>query len=99
MNPSLEEIREQLLDMMPALREKYGVVRFWIFGSRARGQERADSDLDLLVELGERTISLFEFAGLELDLEDALGLRVQVTEREVLQSSVLKRIEQDAVAV
>jgi hypothetical protein len=48
-----------------------------LFGSVARGEERADSDLDFLVEFGEGA-SLFDLARLEMDLEQLLGRDVDV---------------------
>ena len=48
-----------------------------LFGSVARGEERADSDLDFLVEFGEGA-SLFDLARLEMDLEELLGRDVDV---------------------
>jgi predicted nucleotidyltransferase len=55
----------------------HGAGNVRVFGSRARGEERPDSDLDLLVEF-EKGRSLLDAIGLEQDLEDLLGLRVQV---------------------
>ena len=52
-----------------------------LFGSRARGDERPESDLDLLVDLGE-PIDFLDLVGLEQSLSERLGLRVDlVTER------------------
>ena len=48
-----------------------------IFGSVARGEDRADSDLDLLVDATNAT-TLFDLGALQLALEDALGVKVDV---------------------
>ncbi|MBQ9661595.1 MAG: nucleotidyltransferase domain-containing protein [Oscillospiraceae bacterium] len=52
---------------------KYGLPAVYLFGSYARGEARADSDIDLLVDLSGTGIdSLFKLGGLYSDLENAL---------------------------
>lgn len=63
-------------DLLPILR-RHGVVRAGLFGSRARGEATDTSDLDLLVEF-EKGRSLFDLAGLRLDLSEHLGHEVDV---------------------
>ena len=55
----------------------YHVRELALFGSAARGESRADSDIDLLVEfLPEAHIGLMDYAGLMLDLSKLLGRKV-----------------------
>lgn len=69
-----------------------------VFGSVARGEDREDSDIDFLVDLPPGT-SLLRVVGLQLDLEDALGIRVDLcTERE-LDPSLRDRILAEARAL
>lgn len=81
MRPSerLRERREQVLAMARAR----GVSDVRVFGSAAAGSDRIDSDLDLLVSWpGEH--SLLDIVGLQLDLQDLLGVSVDLaTEREL----------------
>lgn len=76
-----------------AILAPYGVRRIAIFGSRARGDHRSGSDLDLLVRF-ETTPSLLRLAELEERLGDALGVSVDlVTERSLspyIRGSVLR---------
>ncbi len=65
--------RDTIIDL--ARRNKAHNVR--VFGSIARGQDTPDSDIDLLVAF-RRGASLLDQAGLVLDLEEALGRRVDV---------------------
>lgn len=66
-----------------ALAAARGATRLRVFGSVARGLDHEGSDLDLLVDLPEGT-SLLRIVGLQLDIEDALGVPVDLcTEREL----------------
>ena len=61
-------------DHLLALAAAGGASRVRVFGSVARGVDREGSDLDLLVDIAEGT-SLLDIVGLQLALEDALGVR------------------------
>lgn len=76
--PSLEALRcrrTELLDIAAT----HGARNVRVFGSVARGEARADSDVDFLVEL-EPSRSLIDLSGLILDLGEALGREVDVVE-------------------
>jgi uncharacterized protein len=78
-----------------ALASAAGARGVRVFGSVARGADREGSDLDLLVDLPEGT-SLLRIVGLQLDLQDALGIKVDLcTERE-LHPSLRERILDEA---
>ena len=57
--------------------KKYGVKRAAVFGSYARGEQKKNSDIDLLVEMGNKS-TFFDFIGLQMDLEDVLGKKVDL---------------------
>lgn len=62
----------------PILRH-YGVVRAFLFGSFARGEQSTKSDIDILVEYKPGTeVSLFEAIDLKYELEEALNRKVDV---------------------
>lgn len=73
MLPSVDDIR-RIAAVPMACR---GVVRAGLFGSFARGDATADSDLDFLVEF-EEDRTLLDLAGLRLDLREASGRDVDV---------------------
>ena len=82
-------------DDVLALAAARGVTRLRVFGSVARGQDQEGSDLDLLVDLPAGA-SLLKLVGLQLEMEDTLGLKVDLcTERE-LHPALKQRILQEA---
>ena len=64
-------------ELIERIAAEHGALNVRVFGSRARGDARPESDVDLLVDRGPRTSSWFP-AGLVLDLEQVLGFRVDV---------------------
>jgi predicted nucleotidyltransferase len=72
----LSEVRRQR-EAILRLAATYGIQRVRLFGSVAREQSGADSDLDVLVKF-ERGRSLLDLIGFEQDLEELLGCRVDV---------------------
>jgi predicted nucleotidyltransferase len=75
---------------------KYGAHDVRVFGSVARGEEREDSDLDLLVEF-EAGRSLLDHAGLVLELEALLGRTVDIGTPKGLRIPYRERILSEAV--
>ena len=77
-----------------------GVQRLSLFGSLARGEARADSDVDLIVLLDpEQKIGLFRYAALAGRIEEILDTRVDLLSEPVRKPRLQKRIDQDRVHV
>ena len=76
-NATFNKILTQIKTMLPKLRAEHHVQTLEIFGSYARGEERKDSDLDLLVTFGEIP-SLFQFGALENFMSDELQAKVDL---------------------
>jgi uncharacterized protein len=76
----------------------HGARNVRVFGSLARGEARADSDIDLLVDM-EGGRSLIDLVGLGQDLEDLLGARVDVLSAAGVSPYLRERITSEAVAL
>jgi predicted nucleotidyltransferase len=81
--------------MLPTLKAQYRVHTLEVFGLFVRGEERADSDLDLLVTFDEAP-SLFHFVALEIDLSDSLGIKVDLVMKDSLKPNIGKYILEEA---
>jgi len=90
----LRQKREEIL----RIAGKYGARRVRIFGSIARGEADASSDVDFLVELGTGR-SLLDLGGLQFELEALLGHQVDVVTERGLKPLMRGRILQEAVPV
>ncbi|HUY10837.1 MAG TPA: nucleotidyltransferase domain-containing protein [Candidatus Dormibacteraeota bacterium] len=75
-----------------------GVRHASVFGSVARGEERNDSDIDILIEVPQRGFSLLDLSGVALYLEEALGRSVDIaTARAVERDPKLRAALSDNV--
>jgi hypothetical protein len=91
---NFEEIKEVLQSHKSELREQYGLKEIGIFGSYVRGEQKEESDLDVLVEL-ERPVGFVRFLKLEKALSQLLGVRVEMVTKKALKPHIGKRILQE----
>jgi predicted nucleotidyltransferase len=88
---SVDELRRRLEVLKPALMETFNVKEIGIFGSYVRGEQREESDLDVLVEFSS-PIGLFRFIELEDYLSRELGVKVDLVMRDALKRRIRERI-------
>jgi hypothetical protein len=92
-----EEIQKIKERISPILKEA-GVLRAAIFGSVARGEARAQSDVDLLIELQE-PLGLLKYARLNYLLEDALQRKVDLVKNTAIKPAFKSNILRDAIYI
>jgi predicted nucleotidyltransferase len=83
-----------------ALREN-GATALFVFGSRARGSEQPDSDLDLFIDYNPaaKIPNMFRLMQIEEKISEALGVPVTITTRDALHPLMKESIERDAVRI
>ena len=94
----IQQIIKALNELKPVIREKYNVKELGIFGSYTRGQEKNDSDLDILVSF-EVPIGFFKFLELEEYLSDKLNIKVDLVSKKALKPRIGKRILEQVIMV
>lgn len=87
MNTNIEQIKHSILPIF----DRYGVSKAALFGSVAKDRMRANSDIDILVQI-DKDISLLDFVGLKLELEQALKRNVVLVEYDTIKSRLKENI-------
>ncbi len=94
-----DQILSKLKENENAIRAE-GVQHLAIYGSRSRGDERPDSDLDVIIDLVPNDrFSLLNLSGIALIIEDALGIPTQVVLRRSIRPKFRERIKDDELPV
>jgi uncharacterized protein len=95
--PVGRRVRRRRRDVVAAA-AAHGVRNLRVFGSVARGQDRPDSDVDLLVDLPPG-LGLFGLGRVQAELEAILGTRVDLVPAQDLKPGVRARVEHELVAL
>ncbi len=96
-NPTASDIIGTLRANEKALREQ-GIRHAALFGSRARGDNRPDSDIDILIETDPAAVrTIFDYAGVKLAVEDLFPLPTDVVGRAFLKPAIRPLAEQHLI--
>lgn len=95
---SNKEIKKIKLKVIPILK-KNSVTRAGIFGSYSRGEQTSKSDVDMLVEIKDKNMSLLGFVGLKLKLENALKKKVDLVEYSAIKPIIKKNILEEEIRI
>ena len=96
---SRNELISKLQDLRPMLRSR-GVVGVTLFGSRARGDNRADSDIDLVIDVDEAlSFSLLDLVGVGHEIEDRLHLPANLFMRRSLDVGFHAEASRDGLVI
>lgn len=94
MTAEIKEIKTRIYSIL----QRYDISKAAIFGSFVRKENTESSDIDILVEfLGKK--SLFDLAGLKMELEEALGREVDVLTYNSLHPLLRERILKEEVVI
>ncbi|MBD8869892.1 nucleotidyltransferase family protein [Nocardioides donggukensis] len=91
--PTGQRVAARRGELLEVLR-RHGVTNPEIFGSAARGDDREDSDVDLLVDFPAGT-DIIDMIGIKRELEDVLGVPVDLVPRNGLKERVRARAAKD----
>lgn len=75
---SKEEKIKNIAEKTKPVFSKYGIKYAGVFGSYARGEERADSDIDILIKRGDKILSLLDFIGMKDELSETLNKKIDL---------------------
>ena len=89
---------DELKTIISPIAAQHGLDRVYLFGSYARNEASADSDIDLRVDRG-RLRGLFALGALYCDLEDALGKRLDLLTTGSLDQSFLDHISKEEILI
>lgn len=94
-------LRENILNIIrqekPFLAKKYQVSYIGVFGSVSRGEEKSNSDVDILIDFADDTPSLFGLIQLKHYLEDKFGRKVDLIHRPMIKKNLREQILGEAI--
>ncbi len=93
-----KQIIKKISSQKVFLANKYFVKEIGVFGSVARGEQRASSDVDILVNFA-KPISLFDFIRLENYLSSLLGVKVDLVSKTGLKHAIKNEILNQTIYV
>jgi predicted nucleotidyltransferase len=93
----ISDLLQDQRDAIVEIANKHGAYNVRVFGSVARGEATADSDIDLLIDYDLDRITPWFPAGLMLDLEKLLNRKVDVVPANSVHYFIKERVLQEAV--
>lgn len=95
---TLKRIKTILAAERSNLARKFNIKEIALFGSYVRGENRDDSDLDVLVEFSQ-PIGLFAFMDCEEYLEKILGIKVDLVSKKALKPYIGKQVLKEKISI
>lgn len=91
---TIEEIKKKVVPIF----QQFGVEYAELFGSVARGEDRNDSDIDMLVSI-KKPIGVYKFVGLKQELEDTFGRKVDLVSKNAINKHIKPFVEKDLIKI
>ena len=95
MNKDIKKIKPKIKKIL----KKYKIARAGIFGSYVRGEQKKKSDIDILVKIKDKNMSLLGFIHIKHELEDALGRKVDLVEYAAIKPLIKDRVLAEEVRI
>jgi predicted nucleotidyltransferase len=93
-----EEVLKYIRENKERFKKEYGVKKIYLFGSVARGEDREDSDIDLLVEFDEdRVVTIFTYMDFLSEFENKFKRKVDVATKDMIKPLLWKYMREDLV--
>lgn len=93
---SVDKNRVAMVSALQSYMSRTAILRAWLYGSFARGEERDDSDVDILIEIDPRAqVSLLTLSRYSLDMKTLVGREVDLVEEGCLKPFARPSAEQD----
>ncbi|HDK42301.1 MAG TPA: hypothetical protein ENG87_02900 [Candidatus Pacearchaeota archaeon] len=90
---------ESIIPKITKILKKNKVERAGIFGSYARGEQKKGSDIDILVEIGDKKMSLLGFVSLMRLLEDSISKKVDLVEYSAIKPQIKDSILKEELRI
>jgi hypothetical protein len=91
---TIKKIEKKIIPVL----NKYKIKKAGIFGSYARGEEKKNSDIDILVKL-DKELSLLDVIEIKLELQKVLRKKVDLVEYETIRSELKKNILKEEIPI
>ena len=89
---------DEIKQIAAPIAARYGVERMYLFGSYARGDATAGSDMDFRIDKGKLR-SMFKLAGMQMELEQCFSKQMDVLTTQMLSPQFLARIKPEEVLI
>ncbi len=93
-----QELISKLESEKAGLHKKFKITKLGVFGSYARGDEKTDSDIDILIEF-ENTPGMREFFGAEEYLEKILNKKIDLVRESAIRPELKERIMSEMIYI
>ena len=91
---------QELQQMIADYFKTQPVLKAWLFGSYSRGEQREDSDVDILIQVDRsQPVGLFKLSGMSLELQDLLGLPVDLVTVKGLMDFARESVDRDKILI
>ncbi|MBU2616033.1 MAG: nucleotidyltransferase family protein [Nanoarchaeota archaeon] len=99
LNKKIEKNIKEIKGKIVKILKKSNIKKAGIFGSYARGEQKKNSDIDILIQVGRGKFSLFDLVGLKIILEETLHRKVDVNTYRAIHPRLRKKILNEEVRI